>query len=198
MNFKTKMKKNNCILIVSLLSLIGWNAYAGDIDKSKVNKIKAGLLYNMAKMTTWPESGFINDEPIVILFLGKDHNEIGNYFKSQVQSLSLTVKGRKLAVKQLTRTKLDDVVRKEVKQCHILFIMSSYKGPILELLHAIGDSPVLVVGETSSFSIEGGMIGLSIEKKRVKISVNLDAVKGKDLKISAQLLQHAKIVKTEQ
>jgi len=131
-------KKNYILIIVMLLSLIGWNAYAEDIDKFKANKVKAGLLYNMAKMITWPESSFINDEPIVILFLGKDHNEIGNYFKSQVQARSLTVQGRKLAVKQLTRTELDNVVRKEVKQCHILFIMLSYKGPIMKLLYSIG------------------------------------------------------------
>jgi len=131
-------KKNYILIIVMLLSLIGWNAYAEDIDKFKANKVKAGLLYNMAKMITWPESSFINDESIVILFLGKDHNEIGNYFKSQVQARSLTVQGRKLAVKQLTRTELDNVVRKEVKQCHILFIMLSYKGPIMKLLHSIG------------------------------------------------------------
>jgi hypothetical protein len=152
----------------------------------------------MAKMITWPENSFKNSEPISILFLGKDYNDIGSYFEKQVRNRSLTVKGRKILVKQLTRKGLDDVVRKELKQCHILFIMSSYKGPVMELLHAIGNRPVLVVGETSSFPKEGGMIGLSIEKKRVGISVNLDAVKNKNLKISAQFLQHAKIVKKEQ
>jgi len=192
------VKKNYILIIAIVLSLIGLNAYAGDIDKSKANKIKAGLLYNMAKMTTWPESSFINGEPISILFLGKDYNEIGSYFESQIRSRSLTVKGRKLAVKEIARTELDDVVREELKQCHILFIMSSYKGSIMELLLAIGDRPVLVVGESSSFPKEGGMIGLSIEKKRIGISVNLDAVKKNDLSISAQLLQHAKIVKKDQ
>jgi YfiR/HmsC-like len=192
------VKKNYILIIAIVLSLIGLNAYAGDIDKSKANKIKAGLLYNMAKMTTWPESSFINGEPISILFLGKDYNEIGSYFESQIRSRSLTVKGRKLTVKEIARTELDDVVREELKQCHMLFIMSSYKGSIMELLLAIGDRPVLVVGESSSFPKEGGMIGLSIEKKHVGISVNLDAVEKNDLSISAQLLQHAKIVKKEQ
>lgn len=187
-------KKNYILIIVILLSFTGWNAYAGDIDKSKAIKIKAGLLYNTIKMTTWPESSFINSEPITILFLGKDHNKLGSYFESQVRSRSLTAKGRKLAVKQLTRTELDDVVREELKQCHILFIMSSYKGPVMELLLAIGNRPVLLVGESSSFPKEGGMISFSIEKKHVSISVNLDAIKKTDLKISAQFLQHATIV----
>lgn len=192
------VERNYILITVMLLSLIGWNAYGGDIDKSKVNKVKAGLLYNMTKMITWPENSFIDDEPISILFLGKDYNEIGSYFESQVRSRSLTLKGRKILVKQLAKAELNDVVRKEVKKCHILFIISSYKGSILKLLHAIGKKPVLLVGESSSFLLEGGMVGLSIEKKHVGISVNLDAVNNSDLKISAQLLQHAKIVKKEQ
>ena len=193
------LHKKNCIMIiVVLLSFAGLNANAADIDKSMVNKVKAGLLYNMVKMTSWPGSSFKNNEPITMLFLGEDHNKIGSYFESQVRSRSLTVKGRKLSVKKNGSEKLNDVVREELRQCHMLFIMSSYKGPILELLQAIGDRPVLVVGESSSFPQEGGMIGLNIEKKHVSISVNLDAVKKKDLKISAQLLQHAKIVKEEQ
>jgi hypothetical protein len=191
-------RKIYILLVIIILSFIGGGVFAGTIDKSKANKIKAGLLYNMTKMVTWPENSFVDDKPVSILFLGKDDNEIGSYFESQVRSRSLTVKGRKISVKQISQTELDDVVREKIKKCHILFIMSSYKGPILKLLHAIGNRPVLVVGESSSFPEEGGMIGLSIEKKRVSISVNLDAVKNTDLKISAQFLQHAKIVKKEQ
>jgi len=55
------------------LSFIRGGVFAGTIDKSKANKIKAGLLYNMTKMVTWPESSFKNNEPISILFLGKDY-----------------------------------------------------------------------------------------------------------------------------
>ncbi len=181
---------------VILLFFTGSNGYPNDIDTSKVNKIKAGLLYSMAKMVTWPETSFENSDPITLLFIGNDSEGIGSYFVSQVQSRSLLVKGRILSVKQLFRTEFDDVVKEEVKKCQILFVLSSYKSPVLELLQAIGNRSVLVVGESSSFPKEGGMIGLSIEKKRIGISVNLDAVKNKNLKISAQLLQHAKIIKT--
>jgi hypothetical protein len=192
------LHKKNCIMIiVVLLSFAGLNANGANIDKSMANKVKAGLLYNMVKMTSWPESSFIDNEPITVLFLGEDYNEIGSYFDSQVGPGSLAVKGRELAVKEIRRTELDDVVREALKQCHVLFIMSSYEGPILELLQTIGDRPVLVVGESSSFPQDGGMIGLSVVKKRVSISVNLDAVNNADLKISAQLLQHAKIVREE-
>ena len=190
-------RKIHILLVIIILFFIRGGVFAETIDKSKVNKVKVGLLYNMAKMITWPEGSFIDDEPVSILFLGKDYNEIGNYFASQVRSRSLTVNGRNISVKQLSQTKLDDVVRNDVKKCHILYIMSSYRDPIMELLRAIGKRPVLVVGDSSRLPLEGGMIGLGIEKKRVSISVNLDAVKNADLKISVQLLQHAKIVKSK-
>jgi len=187
-------KRSYILIIALLLSFTGWNANAEDIDKSKANKIKAGLLYNIAKMITWPENSFTNNDLINILFLGTDTNGIGLYFESQARSQSLTVNGRMLAVKRLSHTELDEVVRKQLHQCHILFILSSYKGSVLEMLHTIKNSPMLIVGETSSFPINGGMIGLSVGKKHVRISVNLDAIKNSELKISAQFLQHVTIV----
>jgi len=187
-------KRSYLLIIALLLTFTGWNANTESIDKSKVNKIKAGLLYNMAKMISWPENSFTNNDPINILFLGTDTNGIGRYFESQARSQSLTVNGRMLAVKRLARNELDEVVRKQLTQCHILFILSSYKGSVLEMLHTIKNSPMLIVGETSSFPINGGMIGLSVGKKHVRISVNLDAIKNSELKISAQFLQHVTIV----
>lgn len=195
--YKLTDKKIYIWVAIILLFFAGSKVYPNDIDTSKVNKIKAGLLYNMAKMVTWPETSFENNDPITLLFIGDNSGGIGSYFASQVRSRSLTVKGRTLSVKQLFRTEFDDVVREEVKKCHILYILSNYKSPILELLQTIGNRSVLVVGESSNFPKKGGMIGLSIEKKRVGISVNLDAVKNQKLAISAQFLQHAKIMKTE-
>jgi hypothetical protein len=191
-------RKNHLLVIVILLCMTGWNAYAQDIDKSKANKVKAGLLYNMAKMITWPETSFKDTDGISIVFLGEDYNEIGRYFDTQAKSRSLTVNGRKFVVKEIRSTDLNDAVRKELSSCHILFILSSYTGSILDLLHIIGNNPTLVIGESSSFPEEGGMIGLSIEAKHIGISVNLDAINKTELKISAQLLQHATIIYNEE
>ena len=146
-------------------------------------------------MISWPKESFVDDEPLTILFLGKDFYNMGSYFKSQVQSRSLTVQGRNISVKQLTQIKLDDVIEKVLKRTHILYIMSSYKGSIAELLRAIGKKPVLVIGDSSRFPILGAMIGLDVSNKNISISVNLSAIKNANLEVSAQLLQHAKIVK---
>ena len=188
-------RRTHTLIIVFILSLIGASVFAEDIDKSKAIKVKAGILYHIAKMITWPEGSFVDDAPLSILFLGKDYDEMGSYFESQVRSRSLTVKNRNISVKQLAQTELDDVVAKALKRTHILYIMSSYKGSIVELLRAIGKKPVLVIGDSSRFPIAGAMIGLDVEKKNISISVNLGAIMNANLKISAQLLQHAKIVK---
>ena len=188
--------KNYKLTLILLLYVTGWNAYPADIAKYSDDKVKASLLYNIGKMVSWPAHSFKTGEPILILFLGKDNNELGSYFDAKVRSRALTIHGRKLAVKLVDRSKLDRVVRKELKQCHILFVFSTYNGSLSKLLHAIGNRPVLVIGESSSFSNDGGMIGLYVEKERICISVNLDATAKKDFLISAQLLQHAIIVRT--
>jgi hypothetical protein len=44
---------------------------------------------------------------------------------------------------------------------------------------------VLTVGESRNFAEDGGMIGFSIEENKVRFAINLAAVNGAKLKVSA-------------
>jgi hypothetical protein len=61
----------------------------------------------------------------------------------------------------------------------------------------LGSAKVLTVSDISDFARQGGMIGFVIEDGRVKIQINLQAVNNAGLKISAKLLEVAKIISSE-
>lgn len=188
-------RREKILTILFILPFLAASALGQVFDESKATKIKAALLYHMTKTVAWPDASAMADEPLAILFLGKDYNEMGKYFESQIRARSIAGKSRRISVKRLTQTEFDDVLAEELRRIHMLYIMSSYNGSIAELVRAIGKRPVLVVGDSARYALEGGMIGLDIKEKHVSISINLDAVKNANLEISAQLLQHAIIVK---
>lgn len=185
-------------LIACILLIRGGPVYSQTIDEAKAVKIKAGCLYHLAKMVTWPQNKFENDQsPIVVGFLGKDPHGIAGYFESQAQSF--TVQGRSLVVKRFQQmNRIDTRFREELRRCHILFITASEQKHLQTILDILGNSSVLTAGEKEAFPSSGGMVSFVIAGGRVRIRVNLDAVKQAKLKVSAQFLQHAAIVKSNE
>jgi hypothetical protein len=75
--------------------------------------------------------------------------------------------------------------------CAILFIDSSQRPHIDELLKAVADTPTLTVGDLPDFLSRGGMIQFQLIGKRVRFSINLDPVTRNHLVVSSELLKVA-------
>jgi hypothetical protein len=60
---------------------------------------------------------------------------------------------------------------------------------------ALGAASVLTVGDAQVFAESGGMVGFFETDGLMKFAINLDAVERRRIKLSAQLLKIAKIVK---
>jgi hypothetical protein len=153
-------------------------------------EIKAGYLYNFAKLTEWPPESFPDSNaPFVLGILGEDP------FGGALDSLAgEPVKERKLAVKKFSSLS-------EVKDCHLLFISSSEKNNLARILEALKNKSVLTVSEAGSFLEMGGIIYFTTEeskpgKIKVRFKVNLTAAKQAKLKISSQLLKVAAEIRT--
>jgi hypothetical protein len=56
------------------------------------------------------------------------------------------------------------------------------------------NKPALIVGDHEQFAHRGGMVNFFKEGSKVRFEVNTAAIEGSGLKISAKLLQVAKIV----
>jgi hypothetical protein len=86
----------------------------------------------------------------------------------------------------------------QVKDCHILYIGANEERRVAQVLKALGGRQVLTVGESDLFPRKGGMVSMVNRKGRIRLSVNLQAIKASELPVSSKLLQLAEIVPPEE
>jgi hypothetical protein len=98
------------------------------------------------------------------------------------------VVGRPVIVRQIQTPEDSD-------KCHILFIGSSEKAHLVDILGRIKEKPVLTVGETDQFLDQGGVINFVKKEGKVRLEINMDAARLANLQISSRLLRVADVVK---
>jgi hypothetical protein len=148
-------------------------------------EIKAAYLYNFINYIEWPENALpAAGGTITIGIVGQ------NPFGAALEVLNgKQVKGRTVALKQIT-----DI--KDLDQCQIVFINSSEKARLPELLEKLKASRALTVSEIDGFAQEGGIINFVSEHNKVRFEINPDAARRLGLNISSELLKLAKVVKS--
>jgi YfiR/HmsC-like len=185
------MLRRQGILIIALsIALSGAPeafAQASDASDSSEYLIKAGFIYNFAKFVDWPSAAFAQpDSPIVIGILGTD--PFGNLIDRIIENKKIGARG--LVVKRLKwGTDL-----KDLKECKILFVGTSEKAHLDDLLQIVKTLPILTVGEAPGFAERGGVIRFVLEDNRVRFEINVEAAHQADLTISSRLLTLARII----
>jgi hypothetical protein len=153
---------------------------SAEVLSSREYEIKAAYLYNFIKYVDWPTYG----DTITIGVLG------GNPFGTALTPLNgKAVKGRRLLVKEV------DSLR-DAQKCQIIFVSSSEKSRLQEILENLKSARVLTVGETEGFASSGGIINFVDENNKVRFEINADAARRTGLNISSELLKLAKLVKS--
>jgi hypothetical protein len=144
-------------------------------------EIKAVFLYHFTQFVAWPETAFPDpDSKFIIGLVGGD--PFGPALESIVGGESV---GRHpLAVQNVTDISTEN-------RCQILYF--SETGEDLLDLRRLRTAPVLTVGESDSFYKKGGMIQFFIDRRRVRLKVNLEEARAHSLEISAKLLRVADV-----
>jgi len=155
------------------------------VAQSKVSdeyRIKAAFLYNLARMTHWPNEANQSSDTFNICFMGQ------NPFSNALDFIrNKKVRGRALAFQ-------DNITLNEAEHCHLLFISDSERERWPSIISALEKLPILTVGDISSFAEQGGIVNLLKEKDKIQVEINLRAAKRSGLKISSRLLTLAKII----
>ncbi|MCP4695704.1 MAG: YfiR family protein [Gammaproteobacteria bacterium] len=156
---------------------------AGD-KAQKEQAVKAGFIYNLIRMVEWPKSKSANSHASMILcFLG---NGVFNEAFS-------TIKNRKSRKQPVTLKK--DLRPHEIQQCHLVLINRSERKCLKRILRALGNRPILTVGDSREFAKYGVMVNLEKGRDgRMGIVVNLQAARRTGLRIDSRLLNLATIV----
>ncbi len=160
------------------------NACAND-ETSLESQVKAAFLVKFGLFATWPapDTNAPPDTNFVIATLGED--PFGESFDEAVKGQ--TVKGRAVVIRRYAELS-------EVDHCHVLFVGHALRPRFREILEALERRPVLTVSDDPTFTAQGGMINFIKEDGKIRFEINPDAAVKSGLKLSAKLLQVAKVV----
>jgi hypothetical protein len=164
------------------------NASAQDLSPADSSEylIKAGYIYNFAKLVEWPSSAARKGQPIVIGVLGND---------AFATVLNRVVDGKKIDDRPFLVKRLKN---KEFRDCgcQILFVAAADAARTDEIVQFQSTASVLTIAEAPDFAKRGGIIALILEDSKVRFMVNVDAAAQAALNISSRLLALATIVHT--
>lgn len=148
-------------------------------------QLKAAFLFNFAKFIQWPASAFPSAQSeFEICILGDD--PFGKSIDDVLRDKAIS----EHPVAILRCKGLSDLTH-----CHIVFVSSSEKKRLSEILASLKGANALVVGETDGFAESGGAIQFTIENQRVRFIINVDAAEHAGLQVSSKLLALAKVVR---
>jgi len=198
------MRHRRYIFAVLILVLLG-GAIAprsrAESAPSREYKVKAAFLFNFLKFVDWPNGKAADPNlPITIGIIGKDP-----FAKALEPVKDKKVKGKKVVIKRfksvvelkrLGEKGKDELNRQTeaAKKCHLLFVCSSEKEVLKEIINDLKDRSVLTVADTTEFLQSGGIINFVMEKQKVRFEISASAAKRSKLKIRSQLLRLAKKV----
>jgi hypothetical protein len=175
------------LLLVTMVALAA-SASAVRLSAAEPSEylIKAGYIYNFAKLVEWPSSAVRKGQPVVIGVLGND---------AFATVLDGVVAGKKIDDRAFVVKRLKNREFRECG-CQILFVDSSESARANEVIQFQSVASVLTIADGTDFAKRGGVIALILEDSRVRFIVNVDAATQAGLTISSRLLTLATIVHT--
>ena len=172
------------VFLMALLALIPFEAVAQTSSAGEY-ELKAAMLYRLTYFVEWPAAVVPDSQGATILcVLGQD--PLGTALPSVISGQ--TGSARRTEVRHMPSAS-------EIRGCQVVYVATSEKKNIAQILAALKGSGVLTVGDMAQFAAKGGMIQFSLEDNRVRFDVNLDEAAQAGLKISSRLLMLARIVK---
>ncbi|HEY8994027.1 MAG TPA: YfiR family protein [Lacunisphaera sp.] len=151
---------------------------------SREYQIKAVFLFNFAQFVEWPADAFPEaNSPLVIGVLGED--PFG-------QALDETVHGEQVGSRPLLIQRWRRI--EDVGPCHILYISTSEQSRRDKIIAQLNARSTLTVSDSEDFARHGGMIRFFTDHNRIRLQINLEAVRAARLTISSKLLRPAEIV----
>jgi hypothetical protein len=143
---------------------------------SQEYRVKAAYLYNFLKFVEWPEDAAPG--PLTICVAGR--NPLGTVLRDLVRDQ--LVNDRPIEAR---------IILEPEEGCHIIFVP---EGAATEAyLRGARGTPVLTVGESSTFLEQGGIANFYIERGNVRFEINPAAAERARIRISSRLLQLARI-----
>lgn len=167
------------VLLLCFLLMSGKPLPGGELGQLSETQAKVAYLFNFAKYAEWPASALPPASPLVVGIFGKG-------FAAEAQGVlaGKQIRGHRVQVRVCARPE-------EIPGCHLLFISSSERTRLKEILKGVPAAGVLTVSDVRNFSRLGGMIGLVLKGERLQFEIDQANAERAGLKLSSQLLKLA-------
>lgn len=172
--------RKNCLNVCLLLCFSGTlPVYAHSFEKQAVLAV---LTLNLARFTTWPESVFDRENPILNLCVVGDNI---------VQLSFAIINNKRINNKTLHVINLSRL--RHLSQCHLIYLSHLEHKRLRQVILELKYMPILTIGENSRFIKEGGMVALDKIQGKIQLNINLPIIKQSGLIISSRILKLATI-----
>ncbi len=169
---------NRLVIVAVVSALAAVNVSAQSVPEYNA---KAGFLTTFLRYATWP-GGDGGGSAAMVCVLGADP------FGTVLDLTAAASRGvRPVKVRRIASPA-------EAAGCQIVFISRAESKRESEWLSALGNSPVLTVGESGHTVQRGGAVEFTPAADRVAFDVNLPAAERAGVRLSSDLLAHARTV----
>jgi hypothetical protein len=146
-------------------------------------EIKAAFLYNFSRFVEYPRDFLSSLGTLNLCILGDDpFGSAANIIRAETAEDE-----RKISINYIKTAK-------QLSNCHMLFISSSEKNNVAQIIESLAGIHILTVGDTAGFAQRGVIINFYMERNKVHFEINILAANRAGLKISSKLLNLARIV----
>ncbi len=142
--------------------------------------VKAAFVFNLIKYVQWPDSS----NELLIGYTGDA--SMGEVLKTLLDGKSIDNRTIHILLSPSDQ---------DVQRCNLMYVSEASPRKTRAALERIHNKGILTVGDSNSFTDEGGMIALVRNGEQVQMQVNLDSVQEAQLKISSRLLNLATILR---
>lgn len=147
------------------------------------SSVKASLLANFAKYTTWPDNTFATPEtPVIIGVLGPRA-----FIEIIEQTAQKTHGARRIEVRAISTVD-------EAMQCQLVYITEEERKNEAAWFTAMKGKPIVTVGESGQTIRRGGQLEFAIEKDRLKFDASWPAMEAAGVKFKSDMLKFARNV----
>lgn len=147
--------------------------------KLQEQKVKAGLVYNFLKYTTWPAKAQKNAGLRICLYGGDSFD--GYLYPLRGRTAQQNV----IAISEVSRSE-------DAAACDFVFIHAKQEKHLQHLLRALEGHHVMTASDIRDFAGKGGMIEFATDKQRIAVFINEDAISAAGLRIDSRLLKFAR------
>jgi hypothetical protein len=147
-------------------------------------KIKAGLVYNFLKYTTWPESSLSDD---------KKNLRVCLYGGDPFDGYLYPIEGRTAQKHIITIQQVDKI--SAAQNCHLVFIHRAENASLPQILSALSNRAILTISDITNFTELGGMVEFTTqEDHRIHLYVNKKSIEKAGLTVQERLLKLTELV----